>query len=176
MPRPGGILGADDGRRGRREAVMPGAAVRSAREHRGGRKPGCEPCSRSRTATAYRRLARDLRRLDVEIFATDGTREHLAADGIEVGSVSDLTARARRSSAARSRRSTRRSTPASSPGATSRPSSPSSPSTASASIDIVVVNVKPFAPQVGAQLVALDEAIEMIDVGGAALLGAAARN
>ena len=43
-------------------------------------------------------------------------------------------------------------------------------------IDIVVVNVKPFAPEVGAKLVGLDEAIEMIDVGGAALLGAAARN
>ena len=43
-------------------------------------------------------------------------------------------------------------------------------------IDIVVVNVKPFSPQVGAQSVALHEAIEMIDVGGAALLGAAARN
>ena len=43
-------------------------------------------------------------------------------------------------------------------------------------IDLVVVNVKPFAPAVGAKLVGLDEAIEMIDVGGAALLGAAARN
>ena len=36
-------------------------------------------------------LARDLLALDVEIFATDGTREHLAGDGIEVGSVSELT-------------------------------------------------------------------------------------
>jgi phosphoribosylaminoimidazolecarboxamide formyltransferase/IMP cyclohydrolase len=43
-------------------------------------------------------------------------------------------------------------------------------------IDIVVVNVRPFAPEVGARMVAIDEAIEMIDVGGAALLGAAARN
>src|SRR5207244_13523867 len=43
-------------------------------------------------------------------------------------------------------------------------------------IDIVVVNVKPFAPAVGARMMGLDEAIEMIDVGGAALLGAAARN
>ena len=45
-----------------------------------------------------------------------------------------------------------------------------------APIDLVVVNVKPFAPTVGAKLVGIDEAIEMIDVGGAALLGAAARN
>ena len=28
-------------------------------------------------------LARDLLALGVELFATDGTREHLAADGIE---------------------------------------------------------------------------------------------
>src|SRR5204862_73034 len=41
---------------------------------------------------------------------------------------------------------------------------------------IVVVNVKPFAPAIGVKLIGLDEAIEMIDVGGAALLGAAARN
>ena len=36
-------------------------------------------------------LAGELRSLGVEIFATDGTREHLASDGIEVGSVSELT-------------------------------------------------------------------------------------
>ena len=30
-------------------------------------------------------LARDLLALGVEIFATDGTREHLAEDGVEVG-------------------------------------------------------------------------------------------
>ena len=29
--------------------------------------------------------------LGVEIYATDGTREHLAGEGIEVASVSDLT-------------------------------------------------------------------------------------
>ena len=40
----------------------------------------------------------------------------------------------------------------------------------------MVVNVRPFAPQVGARLVPLDEAVEMIDVGGVALLSAAARN
>lgn len=36
-------------------------------------------------------FARELLGLGVEIHATDGTREHLAADGIDVGSVSDLT-------------------------------------------------------------------------------------
>ena len=36
-------------------------------------------------------FARELQTLGVEIFATDGTRDHLAEDGIEVASVSDLT-------------------------------------------------------------------------------------
>ncbi len=42
--------------------------------------------------------------------------------------------------------------------------------------DIVVVSIRPFAPQVGRRVVALDEAVEMIDVGGLSLLAAAARN
>ena len=37
-------------------------------------------------------FARDLQALGVELVATDGTREHLAADGIEAASVSELTA------------------------------------------------------------------------------------
>ena len=32
-------------------------------------------------------LARDLLEAGVEVFATDGTREHLAAEGVEVNSV-----------------------------------------------------------------------------------------
>ena len=121
-------------------------------------------------------FARDLQALDVELFATDGTREHLAGDGVEVALRLRADDRRRRPSAARSRPSTTRSTPASSPAATSRPSSRSSRAQGIGPIDIVVVNVKPFAPAVGAKLVGIDEAIEMIDVGGAALLGAAARN
>ena len=42
--------------------------------------------------------------------------------------------------------------------------------------ELVVANVNPFAPQVGSRAVPLDEAIAMIDVGGAALIAAAARN
>ena len=49
-------------------------------------------CSRSPTARASREFARDLQKLGIELYATDGTREHLAADGIEAASVSDLTA------------------------------------------------------------------------------------
>ena len=36
-------------------------------------------------------FARQLRELGVEVYATDGTREHLAGEGIEVAPVSDLT-------------------------------------------------------------------------------------
>src|SRR6476646_4063990 len=36
-------------------------------------------------------LARELRALGVEMYATDGTREALAAEDIEVASVTDLT-------------------------------------------------------------------------------------
>jgi phosphoribosylaminoimidazolecarboxamide formyltransferase/IMP cyclohydrolase len=120
-------------------------------------------------------LARDLRDLDVEIFATDGTREFLASEGIDVASVNELTDSqptiggqvktfhhavyagilARRDVAAQMDELKEQKI---------------------APIDLVVVNVKPFAPAVGEKLVGLDEAIEMIDVGGAALLGAAARN
>ena len=42
--------------------------------------------------------------------------------------------------------------------------------------ELVVANVNPFAPQVGSRAVPLDEAIAMIDVAGAALIAAAARN
>ena len=120
-------------------------------------------------------LARELHALDVEIFATDGTREFLAGEGVEVRSVNDLTdggptiggqiktfhhavyagILARRDVAEQMA---------------------DLKSQGLAPIDLVVVNVKPFAPSVGAKLVGIDEAIEMIDVGGAALLGAAARN
>ncbi|MGH9889541.1 MAG: bifunctional phosphoribosylaminoimidazolecarboxamide formyltransferase/IMP cyclohydrolase, partial [bacterium] len=36
-------------------------------------------------------FARGLQALDVELYATDGTREHLAQDGVEAHPVADLT-------------------------------------------------------------------------------------
>ena len=120
-------------------------------------------------------FARDLRELGVEMFATEGTREFLAGEGVEVQSVMALTdggptvggqvrtfhhavyagILARRDDDAQMAELAQQSI---------------------APIDLVVVNVKPFAPAVGVKLVGIDEAIEMIDVAGAALLGAAARN
>jgi phosphoribosylaminoimidazolecarboxamide formyltransferase / IMP cyclohydrolase len=120
-------------------------------------------------------LARDLQSLGVEIFATDGTREHLAADGVEVRSVTDIT---HVPSLIGGQVKTFH--PAVYAGILARRDIQDQLDELTEHgiglIDIVVVNVKPFAPEVGARLVGLDEAIEMIDVGGAALLGAAARN
>jgi phosphoribosylaminoimidazolecarboxamide formyltransferase/IMP cyclohydrolase len=120
-------------------------------------------------------LARDLRSLDVEMVATDGTREYLASEGVDVGSVSDLT-----QVPALVGGQVKTFHPAVYAGILARRDVPEQLAELEAHgiglIDIVVVNVKPFAPEVGARLVGIDEAIEMIDVGGAALLGAAARN
>ncbi len=120
-------------------------------------------------------FARDLVDLDVEIFATDGTREYLAAEGIAVAPVSDLTQGGPHVGgqvktfhhAVYAGILARRDVPAQLEELREQ---------GIGLIDLVVVNVKPFAPAIGAKLVGLDEAIEMIDVGGAALLGAAARN
>ncbi len=120
-------------------------------------------------------FARELLGLGVEIFATDGTRDHLAEDGIEVGSVSDLT-----NVPPLVGGQVKTFHPAVYAGILARRDVPAQLDELAAhgigAIDIVVVNVKPFAPQVGARQVALADVIEMIDVGGVALLGAAARN
>ncbi len=120
-------------------------------------------------------FARRLQALDVEIVATDGTRDALAAEGIDVGSVSDLTQVPPLVGG-----QVKTFHPAVYAGILARRDVPEQLAELKAqgigTIDLVVVNVKAFAPAVGARLVAIDEAIEMIDVGGAALLGAAARN
>ncbi len=120
-------------------------------------------------------FARELRELGVEVYATDGTREHLAADGVEVSSVSDLTQVPPLVGG-----QVKTFHPAVYAGILARRDVPGQLAELEeqgiGTIDMVVVNVTPFAPEVGRRLVAIDEAIEMIDVGGAALLGAAARN
>jgi phosphoribosylaminoimidazolecarboxamide formyltransferase / IMP cyclohydrolase len=120
-------------------------------------------------------LARELRALDVEIYATDGTREFLASDGIEVGSVAELTDG--QTTVGGQVKTFHHAVYA---GILARRDVPGQMAELEAQgivpIDLVIVNVKPFAPAVGVKLVGIDEAIEMIDVGGAALLGAAARN
>jgi len=120
-------------------------------------------------------FARELAALDVELFATDGTREHLAADGVEARPISDLTAFPPLLGG-----QVKTLHPAIYAGILARRDRPEQLAELSEQgiglIDVVAVNVRPFAPQVGARVVPLDEAIDMIDVGGVALLSAAARN
>jgi phosphoribosylaminoimidazolecarboxamide formyltransferase / IMP cyclohydrolase len=120
-------------------------------------------------------LARDMLTLGVEIYATDGTREHLAADGIDVLPVSALT-----NVPPLVGGMVKTFHPAIYAGILARRDRPEQLAELVENgiglIDLVVVNVKPFAPQVGERRIPLDEAIEMIDVGGTALLSAAARN
>ena len=120
-------------------------------------------------------LARDFRELGIEIYATDGTRDFLAGEGIEVASVSELTQG--EPDVGGQVKTFHHAVYA---GILARRDKPEQVDELKAEgiglIDIVVVNVKPFAPSIGVKVVGLDEAIEMIDVAGAALLGAAARN
>jgi len=131
-------------------------------------------CCRSRTGRASRRSLRP-RRPGLRAVRHDGTREHLAADGVEAASVSDLTAVPPLVGG-----QVRTFHPAIYAGILARRDIPAQLEQLAEHgiglIDVVVVNVKPFAPEVGRQHIGIDEAIEMIDVGGAALLGAAARN
>jgi phosphoribosylaminoimidazolecarboxamide formyltransferase/IMP cyclohydrolase len=120
-------------------------------------------------------LARALRELEIEMYATDGTRDALAAEGIEVASVSALTDE--QPTVGGQVRTFHHAVYA---GILARRDKPEQLAELEAQgiglIDLVVVNVKPFAPAIGVKLIGIDEAIEMIDVAGAALLGAAARN
>ena len=120
-------------------------------------------------------FARELIGLGVEIFATDGTREHLAADAVSVASVADLTGVPSLLGG-----QVKTFHPAVYAGILARRDRPEQIRELAEQgiglIDLVVVNVKPFGAEVGRSLVGLEEAIEMIDVGGAALLSAAARN
>ncbi len=120
-------------------------------------------------------LARDLQSLGVELFATDGTREHLESDGIPAAPLTDLT---RTPPLVGGQVKTFH--PEVYAGILARRDRPDQLAELEKQgiglLDLVVVNVKPFAPQVGRRIVPIDEAIEMIDVGGAALLAAAARS
>ena len=120
-------------------------------------------------------LARELGVLGVEMYATDGTREHLAADGILVKPVAELT-----QIPAFLGGQVKTFHPAVYAGILARRDRPDQLAELAEQsiglIDLVVVNVRPFGAEIGQRLVGIDEALEMIDVGGAALLGAAARN
>jgi phosphoribosylaminoimidazolecarboxamide formyltransferase/IMP cyclohydrolase len=120
-------------------------------------------------------LARDLLDLGVEVYATDGTRDSLANDGIEVRSIGELT-----SAPPLVGGQVKTFHPEIYAGILARRHVPGDLASLAEHgiglIDLVVVNVMPFAPEVGTGVVPIDEAVAMIDVGGVALLSAAARN
>jgi phosphoribosylaminoimidazolecarboxamide formyltransferase/IMP cyclohydrolase len=120
-------------------------------------------------------LARDLTALGIELFATDGTLAALREGGVDAQPVSALT---QKESLAGGQ--VRTFHPQIYAGILARRQVPDEITQLADAgiglIDLVVVNVKPFAPQLGTRTVPLDEAIEMIDVGGTALITAAARN
>ncbi len=120
-------------------------------------------------------FARGLQQLEVELFATDGTRDHLAQDGVEVRPVAELTG-----VPAMLGGQVKTFHHAIYAGILVRRDQPDQLEELRREgiepIDLVVVNVQPFGAEIGRALVGIDSAIEMIDVGGAALLGAAARN
>jgi phosphoribosylaminoimidazolecarboxamide formyltransferase/IMP cyclohydrolase len=120
-------------------------------------------------------LAREFLELGIEVFATDGTREYLAGEGVAVTSVSNLTQG--EPDIGGQVKTFHHAVYAGILARRDKPEQLKELETQGIGlIDIVVVNVKPFAPAIGVKVIGLEEAIEMIDVGGAALLGAAARN
>ncbi len=120
-------------------------------------------------------LARDLLDQQIEVYATDGTRAVLSDHGIEVKPVSELTDMPGLIGG-----QVKTYHPEIYAGILARRHDPAETESLAqhgiGAIDIVVVSIRPFAPQVGRRVVAIDEAVEMIDVGGLSLLSAAARN
>ena len=120
-------------------------------------------------------LARELIDHGIEVYATDGTRAVLSEDGVESQAVSDLTQMAGLIGG-----QVKTYHPEIYGGILAQRHVPEEMTDLAAhgigAIDIVVVSIRPFAPQVGRRVVPIDEAVEMIDMGGLSLLGAAARN
>jgi phosphoribosylaminoimidazolecarboxamide formyltransferase/IMP cyclohydrolase len=120
-------------------------------------------------------LARGLVDAGVECFATDGTRAYLADHEIAVGAVSDLTETAE---ILGGRVKTLH--PAIFAGLLARRDQPDHLAQLAehgiGQIDIVVVNLYPFAQTAREPGTTLDQALEQIDIGGVALLRAAAKN
>ena len=105
-------------------------------------------------------FARDLLSVGVEVFATDGTREFLANEGVEVRSVFELTGAEPIAGG-----QVKTLHPSIYAGLLARRDKPEQLDELAAQgiglIDLVAVNVSHFAPQVGSRLVPIDEAIEM---------------
>jgi phosphoribosylaminoimidazolecarboxamide formyltransferase/IMP cyclohydrolase len=120
-------------------------------------------------------LARDLQDHDVAIFSTSGTLNALQAEGIQAEAVSMLT---RFPEILGGRVKTLH--PAILGGVLARRDLPAHEEELRThgigAIDIVVVNLYPFAETIAQQNTTLSEALEQIDIGGVTLVRAAAKN
>ncbi|MFV2062009.1 MAG: bifunctional phosphoribosylaminoimidazolecarboxamide formyltransferase/IMP cyclohydrolase [Chloroflexota bacterium] len=120
-------------------------------------------------------LSRELLDQDIEVYATDGTRAVLDEAGLNVHAVSELTAMPGLIAG-----QVKTFYPQIYAGILARRHIDEDMANLAehgiGAIDIVVVNIRPFAPQVGRRVVPIDEAVEMIDNGGLSLLAAAGRN
>ncbi len=120
-------------------------------------------------------FARELVKLDVEIFSTGGTRKSLAAEEIPVKSISDLTGFPE---ILDGRVKTLH--PAVHGGILCRRDIPAHMEEMErhdlGTIDMVVVNLYPFVQTVSHPDVELQEALENIDIGGPTMIRAAAKN
>ena len=120
-------------------------------------------------------LARGLIDAGVECFATDGTRDHLAQAGLEVRPISELT---ELTELLGGRVKTLH--PTIFAGLLARRDDPAHMDELAEhgiqALDLVVVNLYPFADTVRRPGTTLEEALEQVDIGGVALLRAAAKN
>jgi len=120
-------------------------------------------------------LARGLTEAGIECFATDGTRAHLAEAGIEVKAVSELT-----DSPEILGGRVKTLHPTIFAGLLARRDQPDHLAQLAEHgielIDLVVVNLYNFGEAVTDASTTLDQALEKIDIGGVALLRAAAKN
>ena len=120
-------------------------------------------------------LAKGLTEAGVECYATDGTRAHLADAGVAVKAVSDLTDAPE---ILGGRVKTLH--PKIFAGLLARRDQPDHLAQLAEhgieQLDMVVVNLYPFGQTVSEQGTTLDQALEKIDIGGVALLRAAAKN
>ncbi len=120
-------------------------------------------------------LARGLRELDIQVFSTGGTKKSIEAAGIEVHGISELTGFPE---ILDGRVKTLH--PAVHGGILARRDLPQHLSELSRNqigpLDMVVVNLYPFVETVSKPDVALDQALENIDIGGPTMIRSAAKN
>jgi len=125
--------------------------------------------------SAVAELAQELQELGIEVFASAETRAGLAAAGLDVPGLASLAG-----GAGEGDDRIEAFAAAVFAGILARRHVPSDMAGLEASgrgmIDLVVVGLRPFSPPPGDDVLPIDEAAELVDVSGLALLTAAARN